>query len=131
MAYALRGAAHPYTFRFSDRRWYALLLLARRHGWRPTGTVIYQNHVAQRFKFSFPEAYLERREQIVMARDAANLAQALEQGLDDIPDFVTPNKYRPLSELWHDVYGILSGTEEKDYLREFIRFCRACEFIIA
>ncbi len=131
MAYNLIGLAAPYTFHFSDRRWYAMLLLARRNGWSPKGTVMYQNKVPKHFKFAFPDAYLERQGQIVIAQDAANLASGIEQGLDDIPDFITPNKYRMLSEQWHDVYGILSGDAEKDYLREFIKFCRAYEFSIS
>lgn len=79
----------PNEMRYSVYAWPKLLTLARSYGWEPEGTSII---------FGFDECFVEDsadREksyllmdgQTVSAKDAAALANALENALDDIPDF--------------------------------------------
>jgi hypothetical protein len=111
-------------FRFSNSAWCAVLELAYEYGWEPAGTE------APEFTFYAPDgvtvdeaqtrewrqhyrnwdgSYFGNAFQVVCDEDAANIAEALERALDDVPD---------LSEGW------------KDYLQEFIKFCRAGAFSI-
>lgn len=126
--YKLKKATYPYVYEFQERQWHALILLAARYHWKPAGTVLH-HRMTQKFQDrTWTGSYIAHRGQIVTSEDAVNFADAIEQALDDIPDFITPNKDKVLTEKSMDVYGILSGGGEKDYLREFIKFCRAGEF---
>lgn len=69
------------TFRVGPRAWRALLDLARRSGWTPRGTLR---------GAGWSGAYAPPCCQMVCARDAAELALAIEDLLDDIPDHEPP-----------------------------------------
>src|SRR5687768_2770474 len=94
VAYEMTGSTEPYIYRFSDIRWGALVLLAQRYGWKPAGTVLYRHNTAKPLDQGWKGSYFAHIGQIVTRKDAAQLAHAIEQALDDIPDFVTPNKDR-------------------------------------
>ena len=90
-----------------------LLELACENGWEPMGTeapmIEYDDGRVERAKnwdgsYSYWNAY-----QIVMAKDAADIADALEKAWDDIPD---------------------EPSGRKDRIREFIEFCRGGSFHI-
>jgi hypothetical protein len=163
------------SFRFSQGRWSAVLELAREHRWEPAGTkppefTVYApdsvtvDEVATRVErqryANWSGGYFTNDYQVVSDEDAANIADALERALDDVPDeaggdhLLTPAQHQAaqrgeLSEEELDKVieqvmerqaasppqipfqtpaGYFAG--EKDYLREFITFCRAGGFSI-
>jgi hypothetical protein len=162
-------------FRFSNHRWRAALELAHEQGWEPDGTEPPEMTVyapdgvtvdevgtrAERQRYAnWDGCYFMNNHQVVSDEDAANIADALERALDDVPDegggdhLLTPAQYQaahrdelsqeeldkaieqfmerraasppqipPQTPAWY-----FAG--EKDYLREFITFCRAGAFSI-
>ncbi len=81
--------------------------------------------------------------QIVTAQDAANIAVALELALDDVPDvnvLASKTETFPLangeyvecipSGVEVNCFEWFSGPDGKQYLREFIEFCKTGEFSI-
>jgi hypothetical protein len=163
-------------FRFSIHGWRATLGLAHEHGWEPAGTeppefTVYApdgvtvDEVAARAErqsyANWDGGYFSNSCQVVCDEDAANIADALERALDDVPDedheddLLTPAQHQAYQrgELSHEELfdeAIEQFRErqapsppqippqtpawyfagEKDYLREFITFCRAGAFFI-
>jgi hypothetical protein len=162
-------------FRFSNYGWRAALELAHEHGWEPAGTVppkftVYaldgvtvdevRTRAERQSYANWSGGYFTNDYQVVSDEDAANIADALERALDDVPDegggdhLLTPAQHQAvqrgeLSEEELDKVieqvmerqaasppqipfqtpaGYFAG--EKDYLREFITFCRAGAFAI-
>src|SRR3712207_1980604 len=88
-------------FRFSNYAWYAALKLAHEHGWEPAGTkppefTVYAldgvsvDEVAtranrQRYYANWDGDYVTYQ-QVVSDEDAANIADALERALEDVPE---------------------------------------------
>ena len=163
-------------FRFSQRRWRAVLELAHEHGWEPAGTVPPEFTVyapdgvtvdevrtrAERQSYAnWSGGYFTNDYQVVSDEDAANIAEALERALDDVPDEGGGDQLPTLAQ--HQAYqrGELSEERfnevlkpfverraaslsqippqtptwyfagEKDYLRKFITFFRAGAFFIS
>jgi hypothetical protein len=162
-------------FRFSQGRWGAVLKLAHEHGWEPAGTVPPEFTVyapdgvtvdevrtrAERQSYANWEGgYFTNDTQVVSDEDAANIADALERALDDVPyggngdDLLNSTQYQAaqrgelsreeLDKVLEQVMERRAGSPprippqtptwyfagEKDYLREFITFCRAGAFVI-
>jgi hypothetical protein len=131
-------------FRFSNSAWCAVLELAYEHGWEPAGTK------APEFTFYAPDgvtvdevetrtwrqlyrdwngSYFGNAFQVVSDEDAANIAEALERALDDVSDEGGGRHLLPPAQHQAARRGELSQ-EDKDYLQEFIKFCRAGAFSI-
>ena len=162
-------------FRFSNYGWRAALELAHEHGWEPAGTelpdiTVYApdgvtvDEVATRAErklyATWDRGYFWNENQVVSDEDAANIADALERALDDVPDesaeddLLTPAQHQayrrgelPREELNKAIEQFMEGQAaappqippqtpacyfagEKDYLRELITFCRAGRFAI-
>jgi hypothetical protein len=147
--------------RFSNTSWGKILELAYDYGWRPQGTEAAQwydeNGELNKQLSPAPDEwdsnnYFTNDFQFVTEADAANIADALQQALDDIPDFDTDEKWveygpgeLPTSpverSLVEDGFVInvpnaslslveyFSG-EDKQLVRGFIRFCQAGAFCI-
>src|SRR5215216_7117246 len=86
--------------RFSSTSWVKILELAYEYGWKPQGTELGQwcdEHGEVICQLS-PDAdewsttYFSNDGQRVTDEDAANLANALQRALEDIPDFDTDEK---------------------------------------
>ena len=88
-------------FRFSHRAWGTVLKLAWEHGWEPAGTKppewaayapdgVTVDEVATRAErqrhANWDGIYCSNNHQVVSDEDAANIADALERALDDVPD---------------------------------------------
>ncbi len=118
--------------------WGQLLGLARMYGWKPAGTQAPRDWSSEEEGRAWSGDYVSNSGQIVSAEDAAGLANAMERGLDDIPEFYAAwhkadkdedgkpwipagKKLSPLEAL--------SG-ENKPEIREFIAFCRQGAFEI-
>jgi hypothetical protein len=162
-------------FRFSNYAWRAALELAHEHGWQPAGTqlpniTVYApdgvtiDEVATRAErprhANWDGGYFWNECQVVSDEDAANIADALERALDDVPDegggyhLLTPAQYQAAQrdelsqeDLDKAIEQFMEGQAasppqippqtpacyfagNKDYLREFITFCRAGAFSI-
>jgi hypothetical protein len=162
-------------FRFSFHGWRAAQELAHEHGWEPAGTeppefkvyapdgVTVDEVATQAYRqhyFDWGGGYFTHNHQVVSDEDAANIADALERALDDVPDegggghLLTPAQHQAAQrdELWQEELdkAIEQFMErqaasppqippqtpawyfagDKDYLREFIAFCRAGAFFI-
>ena len=148
--------------RFSNTSWCKMLELAYRYGWKPAGTEPGQwvdpstGELTEQLSPDPDEwdgNYFTNASQWVTDEDAAHIADALEQTLDDIPDFDTDEKWveygptnlptsqveRSLVEQGFAVSGpneslspleFFSG-ERKQQVRDFITYCRAGAFFIA
>jgi hypothetical protein len=96
------------SFRFSHRGWGTVLELAWEHGWEPAGTkppewTVYApdgvtvDEVATRAErqryANWDGIYVANNHQVVSDEDAANIVDALERALDDVP---SPTTRRPL-----------------------------------
>jgi hypothetical protein len=162
-------------FRSSHRAWGTALKLAWEHGWEPAGTeppefTVYTpdgvtiDEVATRAErklyANWDGLYCSNNHQVVSDEDAANIADALERALDDVPDesaeddVLTPAQHQayrrgelPREELDKAIEQFMEGQAasppqippqtpawyfagEKDYLWELIIFCRAGRFSI-
>ncbi|MCG3135512.1 MAG: hypothetical protein HMLKMBBP_03203 [Planctomycetes bacterium] len=78
MTYVLLGESGPCCV--GDAIWRRAVALAERYGWSPRGTVR---------EPGWPGCYVAPCGQMVASRDAAEMALALEDLLDDIPDFAS------------------------------------------
>jgi hypothetical protein len=148
--------------RFSNTSWCKMLELAHMYGWKPAGTEPGQwvdqstgelNEQMSPDPDEWDGSYFTNDFQWVADEDAAHIADALEQALDDIPDFDTNEKWveygstnlptspveRSLVEEGFVVSGpneslssleFFSG-EDKQQVRDFIAYCRAGAFFIA
>lgn len=102
--------------RMSWSGWRELLELAYNNGWEPMGTEAPMLHYLDgrdEHARDWCRTYFLNSHQIMNAKDAANLAAALERTWDSIPD-----------ETFDD------GTKYRDRVKGFIRFCRAGSFHI-
>lgn len=151
-------------FRWNIWGWPPILTLGAAYGWKPMGTIIHkltpelieENNISEEDANKHNEAveawdgsYTGNDGQIVIAKDANNLADALESCLDDIPDFHIPNpgaeedgttkldnlagqKHRDsLRQGSRPALTVeFSGTENKNYIRDFIKFLRLGDFSI-
>jgi hypothetical protein len=126
-------------FWFPNHGWRAVLDLAHDYGgWVPAGTQAPQFDDEPPWH-DWSGTYFSNDRQLVTAEDARNLADALERALSDVPrekTWVTkvlrtvdgrefegmPDDLNPLEHF--------SGPDGRRYLEEFIRFCRAGEFVI-
>ena len=149
--------------RFSITSWGKILELAYEYGWKPQGTeapqLAFYNPETGEIQQISPDPdtwnsdnYFTNDFQWVTEADAANIADALEQALDDMPDFDTDEKRveygpgelpaspieRPLVDQGFVIEApnaslspveYFSG-EAKQKVRDFIGFCRAGEFRI-
>ena len=152
--------------RFDRTSWCKILELAYSYSWRPQGTEPGQwyDENGELCKQISPDPdtwdsnnYFSNDYQWVTETDAANIADALQQALDDIPDFDTSRKWvqpEPDDLLWDlaespaerakleqgffvdldadslSPVDYFSG-EVKQIVRDFIRFCQAGAFCIA
>ena len=151
-------------FRWNIFGWPPVLSLATMYGWEPEGTSIprLSDEMAREHNLSKEEVrrhnemvddwageYYGNDGQIVSAQDAANMANAIEASLDDIPDFEIPipgvgedgmvsvdnvnyKKHRDALQAGsRAAYAVnYSGAKNKKYLRDFIKFLRLGEFSI-
>jgi hypothetical protein len=92
--------------------WAKTLQLAHYYGWRP----VTKTH----------NLYLSDAGRLVTAKDAANIANALEKALADIPDDSVQEEE---PEVTASAYDYFSGAG-KQHLRDLIAFCRAGDFTI-
>lgn len=113
MGFDLRGTGGE--FRWNIHRWYALLRLAKQYGWKPEGT----SHDDP----DWNGTYTANNYQVVCASDAANLADAIERALPDIPNYPADKQPQDFND-----FEWFAG--DKEYLREFIAYCRAGEFAL-
>jgi hypothetical protein len=140
-------------FDFSSLSWEMMLNLASEYGWEPAGTEpapIYDARMeySDGLEFSEPvgwgvDCYTEDYQRVT-DEDAANIADALERALVDIPDFNTARKvayFRQLDDLqtgfeglqeesieeWLTPVDFFSG-KPKQVVRAFIEYCRAGGF---
>lgn len=95
-------------YRFSNVAWGKVLELARQYGWEPAGTMAppstvhnADGTVDMELTQGYRKAYANwdgnyhiNARQWVTDEDAANIADALERALDDIPDFDTDEKVK-------------------------------------
>ncbi|HLO18650.1 MAG TPA: hypothetical protein VK206_27715 [Anaerolineales bacterium] len=157
MSYELINQSLEICKTFSRQTWVKALELARLYGWQPSGTRPPSFLDFCQLGAEWHGTYLTNDGQVVKAEDAFCLAAALERSLDDIPDASEPIDWSskfwledPLPEWFSPaeraiieeglVDGLLDiiGTHpleyfagaEKQYLIEFIRFCRLGSFEI-
>jgi len=128
-----RGTTH-----FTVYVWDQTLALAGMYGWRPGGTQAPIDWAADGEGREWRGSYILNGSQMVTVDDAAQLANALERGLDDIPDFyaawhkaVKGEDGGPLIPVGESLSPLeaLSG-ENKLAIRKFIAFCRQGAFKI-
>lgn len=139
-------------FRYNHWYWSQVLLLAYRYGWKPAGTKI--DHFGkvdeekwEQFRHLYEDwdgDYVSNECQWVTDEDAANIAQALERALEDIPDEDTVSVLAANQPCGLEGAGVrsietelekhltpldwFSGEEGKQMIREFIAFCRVGGF---
>ena len=92
------------SFRFSHRAWGTVLELAREHGCEPAGTkppeiTVYApdgvtvdeeaTRVERKLYANWDGLYAANNRQVICDEDAANIADALERALDDVPSLTT------------------------------------------
>ena len=157
MSYELISQSTILCRTFSRQFWAKTLELAQLYGWKPLGTRpplhidFYELHA------EWDGRYLTNDGQTVKAEDARLLAAALERSLDDIPNENLPTNWNAMVPLEDDFPEWLSPEErefieeelqdglldimgmspfeyfagdEKQHLKEFIRFCRLGSFEI-
>jgi hypothetical protein len=142
--------------RFNIDAWPMLLRMARSYGWKPAGTQPGPDYADHNLKptVEWDGTYLTNDGQVVMAEDAAALADAIERALPDIPDHEITGKMVSLrpdqlkSEIdlaFRDLiaegmsliatnpdmspYELFSG-EMKQQVIGFIKLCRKGSFAI-
>jgi hypothetical protein len=118
--------------------WDQTLALARMYGWKPAGTQEPTDWVVEEEGRVWNGGYISNSGQKVTAEDAGRLADALERGLDDIPDsYAAWHKADegrdggPLIPVGQNLSPLeaLSG-ENTSAIIEFIAFCRRGAFEI-
>ena len=128
MIYHLSSQSAISRQKFTRESWTRLLSLAVFYGWQPMGTRVPSITEIHGFDAeSWDGTYLTNDGQIVVKEDALSLAVALEQSLDDIPDFSL--EYYPLDLSQINPFEYFAG-EEKHRLKDFIKFCRLGSFLI-
>ena len=126
------------TTSFTVYVWGKTLALARMYGWKPAGTLPPGDWADEEEGRAWSGDYFTNSGQKVTAADAAQLADALERALDDVPDFyaawhkaVEGKDGGPLIPVGVNLSPLeaLSG-ENKPAVEEFIAFCRQGSFQI-
>ncbi len=151
-------------FRMSGSTWSHALELAHLNGWEPAGTESPVWHDEKGKQYGpvpdWDGGYWSNDYQGVTAKDARNLADALERSLPDVPSFDVLEGKRTFivekgdgsaaiydsreaipageklvgtgipSETVVTPMEVFSGEKGKEYLRDFIAFCRAGAFCI-
>ena len=127
------------SFGFNIQGWQSVLFLAELYGWEPKGTVMTEDNLTwaglidtayiQEHIKSWDGSYCSNDFQTVAEEDALNLAHALMNALKELPDekFYLDNYSIYTRE---GVVNSFSSLEGKNYLEEFIQFCRDGEFMI-
>jgi hypothetical protein len=124
-------------FRFDVSEWKRLLELARGHGWEPMGTESPDLEPDFSPRKDWDGSYFSNDYQTVTAEDARNLADALERAIADLPNRHAKDAEEKSSKGAPEATGVsaspnqwLSDQAERKRIREFIRYCRAGEFVI-
>ena len=143
--------------KYSRQFWGKALNLARLYDWRPLGTRPPIIPGFRGLQAVWMGTYLTNDGQIVLREDAWSLAEALTRALDDIPDIGMEMDWNPKLWIEYDLPEWLSPEEremiedglqehspdvagmhpceffagdEKQHLKQFIRFCRLGSFTI-
>jgi hypothetical protein len=103
------------TIKISNRLWMQILDLAYNNGWKPLGVIekIYNSNWRIDTSSERTMNYSSNNFQIVTADDSANVAAALERAMPAEAD-----------------YFFEDGSTYKEFLQEFIMFCKAGSFHI-
>ena len=149
MGMDLRGAGG--TERFSVTSWCKVLQLAQEYGWQPAGTQAPTFALVEGTTETVEDwdgTYLSNSFQRVTDEDAANIAEALQRALSDIPDFDTDEKWveltpsNPFERMMVEQGFQMSGPnpsltpieffsgEAKQKVKNFIEYCQAGGFCI-
>ena len=158
MSYELLNPYTTISRTFSRQFWSKALALAELYGWQPMGTEPPSEHDFGEMNAEWDGTYLTNDGQIVKANDASSLAAALEKALDgipntkthislntgfwmeaDLPDWFSPEELgmvdNGLENELLDFNGMppleFFAGDEKDHLKQFIRFCRLGNFVIS
>ena len=107
-------------FRCTIGSWLDVLELGEQYGWEPIGTGAPRGMPAEEWE---GEEYCSNDGQLFKARDAKNLAKALESALADFPDFEWPADAEP-----SETRAWLSTEAGKKWLEKFIVFLRTGSF---
>lgn len=157
MSYELISRPTVLCRTFSRQFWTKALELAKLYGWKPVGTRPPSHLDFYQIGAEWDGGYLTNDGQTVKAEDAHALAAALHRSLEDIPDENIPVDWASLFRQENDLPEWLSPEEqglieeelqdglldimgmspltyfagdEKNHLKEFIRFCRLGSFEI-
>jgi hypothetical protein len=126
-------------FYFNQNEWHRLLILAHYFGWEPMGTVPSEimteyylggknsnEEAVQEYIKNWGSHYNYNDFQIVVKEDAINLAHALMNALEGLPNEGNDLEYFSKDPIIDD----FSSDEWKNTLNEFILFCKNGEFLI-
>ena len=116
MGYELCQIHSNDEFRYQYSVWPRILLVASEHGWHAEGTKLRSDIPCHK---EWDGTYFSNDGQIVSKQDALNLAFALAKALIAIPD--EPTKEEPFCYF---------TSSWRQYLIEFIQFCKKGPFII-
>lgn len=157
MSYELISRSTVLCRTFSRQFWSKALELAKLYGWTPMGTRPPSHLDFYKIGAEWNGSYSTNDGQTVRAEDARSLAAALERSLDDIsndnipmdwmsmfqrdddlPEWLSPEERSFIEEELHDGLLDIMGMsplayfagDEKQHLKEFIRFCRLGSFEI-
>jgi hypothetical protein len=157
MSYELINHSTIISRTFSKQFWAKALELAMSYGWRPMGTQPPSHLDFYKLEADWHGTYLTNDGQTVKAEDALLLACALERSLedisdtniktdwnfemsveDDLPEWLSPEEREMIEEELQDGLLDMMGVhpfeyfagDEKEHLKEFIRFCRLGSFEI-
>jgi hypothetical protein len=157
MSYDLISRSTILCRTFSRQFWAKALELAALYGWKPIGTRPPSYLDFYQIGAEWDGRYSTNDGQTVKAEDARSLAAALERSLkdisdknlpmdwdalvyqgDDLPEWLSPEERETIEESLQDGLLDIMGMspldyfagDEKQHLREFIRFCRLGSFEI-
>jgi hypothetical protein len=128
-------------FRLRCGLWRSVRGLAVQYGWQPAGTIVYelepipgdvsgrQLQASNRPIEDWCGTYDSNDYQTVTADDAANLANAIERALAELPSEKSESYQTP--ERADDVIDFVAALAGwNDYLTKFVEFCRGGKFVI-
>jgi hypothetical protein len=157
MSYKLVNQSTEICRTFSRQFWAKALELAGLYGWQPKGTRPPALLDLYELNTEWLGTYLTNDGQIVRAEDAFLVAAALEKALDhildtnlkimwdaqlwvedELPEWLTPEEREMIEDELQDGLLDIMGVnpleyfagDEKNHLKEFIRFCRLGSFKI-
>jgi hypothetical protein len=136
MGMDLSGPAGDFWWDFFS--WHKLLRVAQRYGWQPEGTVLAEEELQYMPNGIWSGSYTSNDFQSVTTSDAAQLAAALECALPDIPDgdVLAPHRDKSgniiIAPNGPEIEDIdwFCGSDSKERIRAFIRYCRGGAFTI-